>query len=110
MPTGEQIKGGVENIIGKTIAAAHEGYADLVLRFTDGSYWSVEVEDNCSCGECEASLQNGQPSLRNLETVGVLSAEEFAAAASADQARKAALKTERDRLDYERLKAKFERP
>src|SRR5690606_14994661 len=102
-----ETRGEVErNVVGKTIAAA-ELYGGVVLRFSDGTWAYADLYGDEDGGELDWS---GVPTPTDLLGVGVIDRAEFEAMVAEAEGRRLAQIEAAERSQYERLRAKFERP
>lgn len=97
-----------DQIVGKTVAAIHSpGLADeWGIRFTDGTFTYISVR---YAGE--STWLEGEPEWdgnRFLLDLGVITQQEFDRREDERKERGRRLQEERDRQQYEKLKAKFE--
>ena len=110
-----------EDLIGKTIKRIEDFsyYANeyMLVKFTDGTFAFLESEASHDGDKYSPSVvdddRDSPHALPKLKAAGLLDPDEEAAflqAAETQRARASALSEERERAEYERLKAKFDRP
>lgn len=95
------------DLAGKTIAEADDPDGDdLLIRFTDGTWFYAAALAAGCCGDEEASLDHRHEKFTASSAirVGLIDQAEYDRVAAQEQAAKEA----KERAEYERLKARFE--
>lgn len=97
--------GRIAECVGKTIADADDTYYDgIIMRFTDGTWFSADPDAGCDCQDNYPELDTySELPASDLHSVGIITDEQM----EAEQARIVAARRERNQREIERLKAEI---